>query len=303
MKSTFNLSVLPPHKFHPVKIFILLLPILFISCKSNSFIEKKDLPLEYPYIIQDHPDFSDIEKPYEYFFIRLYNAKYKNPLYIANILQFGIQATEVNDISVSHAAFNFSLNDDFWGLSLNGGNDNLAQETCTDTSTNGYMSNVDPDKAEQITYAIRLSKEEYTNLKNFLDEYIKKSEIRYDPFINFSIAGFSIRRKFFTPRNMQLFGNITYLNEPKKDRQEFDPEYTKNDFVCSTFIAYALNKNVASINQYFNEHNINYRFVNVSDIPEIPGVVKLFNSTWSEYLNSANAFVEENPEFKKYLKQ
>ena len=116
------------------------------------------------------------------------------------------------------------------------------------------------------------------------------------------MAAFSIKRKFLTAKAKRQFGKIEYKKTKDEDRKEFDPHYVVNNFVCSTFIAYALNKNIASVNQWFNEHLVNYRYVNVGDLPNIPGVQKLFFSTWEDYLDTAETFVENNPDFKQYLK-
>ena len=48
-------------------------------------------------------------------------------------------------------------------------------------------------------------------------------------------------------------------------------------------------------------NNIKYEYMNVTDISLIPGMTPLFYSNWDNYLEAANAFVEEYPEFKEYL--
>lgn len=285
---------------HLVCLFIISSLILLLpACKSIP--PNRGISSENPLYIEENFKFEEIEEPYKYIFIRLYNPNYINPLYIANILKFGINLTNIDpETAVSHASINFSLNDNYYGLTQNGGFE-LAQESCSDTSTNGYMEKCDPSNSQQITYAIRVTEDEYNNAKNFIDDYIKNEEIRYKVSINFQMTSFSIKRKFFTPKEKKLFGNIDYASSTKQERLEFDPDYTENNFVCSTFVAYVLTKNVASVNQFFNDNNINYRYVNVGDLQYIPGVVKLFSSTWDYYLSGARRFVRLNPEFAEYL--
>ena len=49
------------------------------------------------------------------------------------------------------------------------------------------------------------------------------------------------------------------------------------------------------------ENNIKYEYLNVADIALIPGIIPLFYSNWDTYLDAAQAFVAEYPEFKEYL--
>ena len=292
----YNFSENPLSKF----IYFIFFSFLLWSCKSTNGLEKQTISPETPYFIEDELNFEEVEEPYRYVFFRLYNPSYTNPLYVANLLKIGIRITEVTDMNASHASINFSLEDNFWGLTLND-NQQLAQESCTDITTNEYMQKCNPDLSEQTTYAMRVSKEEFENLKNSLEEYTSSNEVRYETLRNFKMTAFQIRRKFFTSKEKQLFGNLEYKNDCEKDRLEFDPQYTENNFVCSTFVAYLLNKNVAHVNQYFNEHNINYRYVNVTDLPSIPGMTKLFFSNWTNYTQAAQVFVNQNEEFNEYL--
>ena len=270
-----------------------------LSCKTLKI--NDGVTRETPIVLNENAEFKDVEKPYKYIFIRLYNPDYTDPFYIANLLQIGIYMTNIYpQLVVSHASINFSLEDNFWGLTLTG-RPQFSREACSDISDNKYMNKCDPRDSQQLTYAIKVTEEEYYNAKAFVEEYARQEEIKYNTSINFQFAGFNIKRKFFTPKDHQLFGSIKYDSSTREDRLEFDPSYTENNFVCSTFIAYVLNKNVASVNQYFNEQNINYRYVNVNDIPYIPGIVHLFSSTWDHYLDAVDLFVQKYPEFSAYL--
>ena len=283
----------------------ILVGVLVSSCKTTASITRKsfspEAPVDVDLIVSPDVNFSDGDENSKYIFFRLYNPIYINPLYIANILKGGIGSTRVGNVpEVSHASINFDLEDDFYGLSL-GEEHELKIEECLNTKDNAYMIHCNPDKSEQVTYALKVSQEEYDNAKEFVERYAASTDIKYASGYNFNIALFSIKRKFFTSKEKKKFGNLKYPKNKKTNK--FDPsgEKIENNFVCSTFVAYTLYNNVESVQKYFDEHNIKYDYVNVADISEIPGVTPLFYSNWSSYLDAANAFVEEYPEFAEYL--
>ena len=164
------------------------------------------------------------------------------------------------------------------------------------------MKKCDPEKSEQITYALKVTEEEYEQTKKFVQTYVDRNEIKYATGLNFKIALFCIKRKFFTPKQKQEFGSLIYPNDVKNKKVNLrEDKKIKNDFVCSTFIGYVLYNNVESVSSFFDEHNIKYEYLNVADIGQIPGIVPIFYSNWDNYLEAAHAFVEEYPEFKEYL--
>lgn len=251
------------------------------------------------YSLESELDFSEeIPEPTKYIFIRLYDVHYKNPFYIANLLKFGVKKTEVTDISANHASIGFSLKDEFWGLT-SGGDHQLAIESCTDTKSNKFMKKANPKKSTQITFALKVTEREYNALKMFVEGYAETTEIQYDVWTNFDMASFSMRRKFFTDEEFQQFGTVEYPDKKEDPKTKIDNWETH--FVCSTFIAYTLVVNILRIRDWFLDNEIDYRFVNVTDLAEIPGVVRLFSSPFYEYNIAAEAFVEANPEFEEYL--
>ena len=58
---------------------------------------------------------------------------------------------------------------------------------------------------------------------------------------------------------------------------------------------------VDSVRQFFDENNIKYEYMNVTDLTFIPGLTPLFYSSWDTYGQAVKAFVEQYPEFAKYL--
>lgn len=279
---------------------IIVFCLTIVSCKSNK-IEDSNIP-PVPYLIEDTLTFHEKEEPYKYIFLRLYNPNYENPFYIANLLKSGINFTESTHFELSHASINFTLDDNFYGLTLNGVY-NLERESCNNIANNEYMARCNPFSSEQITFAIRVSEEEYENTKKMVEEYYKKGDVKYHTSDNFLIALFLTKRKYFTRKSRQNLENLNYPRSFLREKKRKDPNYIENDFVCSTFIAYLLSNNVKEIGEWFEEHKVNYNYINVTDLPYIPGVVPLFYSTWDNYEYTTNLFINQYPEFEEYLKK
>ena len=270
----------------------------FVGCKTVPEVDEFGNPIP-KYTLETELKFQDdIPEPTKYIFIRLYDLKYKNPFYIANILKFGVKKTEVSDTIANHAAIGFSLKDEFYGLT-SGGEHQLAIESCTDTKSNKFMKKSNPKKSLQYTYALKVTEREYNAVKMFVEGYASTTEIKYDVWTNFEMASFSLKRKFFTDEENQQFGTVEYPEKKENPKTKIDNWETH--FVCSTFIAYTLAVNILRIRGWFLDNDIDYRFVNVTDLIKIPGVVKLFSSPFYEYNLAAEAFVNENPEFSEYL--
>ena len=176
-------------------IFIFLVAFSFQSCKTTRSLVKDSFepgaPEDAHFILAHDIVFPEIEGTYKYIFFRLYNPSYKNPLYIANILKNGISLTKTEDVpDLSHASMNFTLDDNYYGLTL-GGEYQLAEEECALPQNNKYMKNCDPTKSEQITYALKVSEEEYQKTKDFVTKYVQSTDINYASSLNFKIALFN----------------------------------------------------------------------------------------------------------------
>lgn len=284
----------------------IVLTLSFQSCKTTRSMARETLepnaPEDASFILAHDVVFPEIEGNYKYIFFRLYNPSYKNPLYIANVLKNGLSLTKTEDVpDLSHAAINFTLDDNYYGLTL-GGQYQLAEEECTIPQNNKYMKNCNPEKSEQITYALKVSEEEYEKAKIFVEHYANSTDIKYASSLNFKLALFSIKRKFFTPKDHKQFGTVIYPDKVDNKKVDIDNDNEiQNNFVCSTFIGYVLYNNVESVSNYFDENNIKYEYLNVTDISLIPGMTPLFYSNWDTYIEAAHAFVEEYPEFADYL--
>ena len=289
-------------------ILLLLFALTFQSCKTTRSLVKDAIepnaPEDAHFIVAHDVVFPEVEGDYKYIFFRLYNPAYKNPLYIANVLKNGLSITKTEDVpDLSHASINFTLDDNYYGLTL-GGEYQLAEEECAVPQNNKYMKNCDPEKSEQITYALKVSEEEYENTKNFVEHYANSTQIKYASGLNIKIALFSIKKKFIKQKKHQQFGSIIYPDKADNKKVNIeDDDHLLNNFVCSTFVGYVLYNNVESVSEFFDENNIKYEYLNVTDISLIPGIVPLFYSNWDTYPEAAKAFVEEYPEFAEYLSE
>lgn len=210
-------------------------------------------------------------------FIRLYQPYYDNPLCIENVLSKCIQFVDVNPDYSSHSAIGFSLDDGFYGLTSSNSGHNLYLESCTNSGDNEYMKKCNIYKSVEITYALKVTEEEYKKAKNLVESYYDDTRTCYNINQNVKIAWKAVGRKFFSPKDKQQFGAKPFATS----EQTFCED--KYDFVCSSFIAYVLANSVESVHDFFVEKQIDSNYVMPSDLAYIPGVIKLFKTTWVDY--------------------
>ena len=210
-------------------------------------------------------------------FIRLYQPYYDNPLCIENVLSKCIQFVDVNPDYSSHSAIGFSLDDGFYGLTSSNSGHNLYLESCTNSGDNEYMKKCNIYKSVEITYALKVTEEEYKKAKNLVESYYDDTRTCYNINQNVKIAWKAVDRKFFSPKDKQQFAAKPFATS----EQTFCED--KYDFVCSSFIAYVLANSVESVHDFFVEKQIDSNYVMPSDLAYIPGVIKLFKTTWVDY--------------------
>lgn len=210
-------------------------------------------------------------------FIRLYQPYYDNPLCIENVLSKCIQFVDVNPDYSSHSAIGFSLDDVFYGLTSSNSGHNLYLESCTNSGDNEYMKKCNIYKSVEITYALKVTEEEYKKAKNLVESYYDDTRTCYNINQNVKIAWKAVGRKFFSPKDKQQFAAKPFATS----EQTFCED--KYDFVCSSFVAYVLANSVESVHDFFVEKQIDSNYVMPSDLAYIPGVIKLFKTTWVDY--------------------
>ena len=121
-------------------------------------------------------------------FIRLYQPYYDNPLCIENVLSKCIQFVDVNPDYSSHSAIGFSLDDGFYGLTSSNSGHNLYLESCTNSGDNEYMKKCNIYKSVEITYALKVTEEEYKKAKNLVESYYDDTRTCYNINQNVKIA-------------------------------------------------------------------------------------------------------------------
>jgi hypothetical protein len=277
--------------------FLILLFLIFFSCRTTRTVQifddyKEKVTIEAPELAADDDE--------AYIFFRLYNPCYSSPLNVTNLLKFGISTTNIGELFVSHAAIGFDLNDDFYGVTL-GGKQQLKLEICTDLTNNPYMKKCNPVTSEQWVFAMKVPRYEYDATREMVQYFLDNIKVKYSVMQNFPYTAYNIRRKFFVSKKNQYFGSKKLSKKSYNIYKDLRPKKDPKYFVCSTFIAYVLMHNVSAIRELFIENNINYRYVVPSDFLSFPGVIKLFYSSWEDYLKAAQEFVEENPDFKPYF--
>lgn len=250
------------------------------------------------FCLYENIGFEDSATSEKYIFFRLYEPVYDNPFCVENLLKNCIMMIDTNPVSTSHSAIGFDLNDCFYGLTT-GGEHNLKIESCTETLSNCYMKKCNKFKSIQITYAIKVTDEEYARAKKIVSEFLENPKTRYSVIQNFAIAGYGIKRNMFIPAEKKHFADIPN----KRPEDTFAKDRYK--FVCSTFIAYVLANSVDSIKEFFIEKGIDSNYVLPSDLEYLPGAIKLFRSTWVDYNVAAKAYCSAysvlTPFYKDYL--
>ena len=237
-----------------------------------------------------------------FIFIRLYDPVYKNPFYAASFLKAGISSTEVSPLKLSHASMNLSLEDNFYALTNAKERYDFKFEKCTDITTNGYMNKCNPDKSSQTTYAIAVSEEEYEKAKKILNLLMDRDvDTKYIAWQAIQMSGCAIRRKFFTNYEDRSLDYFTTPGGYETCDIDFESKQITRKFICSNLVAFVLQMSVYEIQDYFLENHINYKYIAITDLAVLPGVHKLFSSSWTDYNQAAEKFVSENPEFEAYF--
>lgn len=274
-------------KFKTLSFVITLFYFIFATgCRSTSVETEEIVEVSKELVIDSEDDvfriyddstLAEDKSEGKYIFIRLYQPFYDNPFCVENVLNNCIKFVDVSTEFASHSAIAFSLDDNFYGLTSSNKNHNLEIESCTYAGDNEYMHKCNPYKSVEITYALKVTEEEYNNLKAVVEGYYKNPATRYDISQNFKIAQRSMGRKFFWSDKEKKFAGH------KDSHPEATFELGRFDFVCSSFIAYILANSVQSIHDYFVENEIDSNYVVPSDLPYIPGMKKLFKTTWVDY--------------------
>lgn len=233
----------------------------------------------------------------KYIFIRLYDPKYVkfNP---STILKNGISFTNTNLLMCTHAAINFSLQDNFHGLAFNDKDDPnyLKLEECTNLKSNKNMLRCDPDKSLFYVYALPVTKIEYSSAKKTVDEVLVNNDAIYtlSSLLRFVLP--SIKRKLTDKR----LDNSTNKHDAISYNSTEELSTKTNKFCCSTFVAAVLYKNVAKFKKFCDSNKLKTEDFTPSNLSIIPSIVKLFEGKYKDYNKLKDKFIKLNPEFNQY---
>lgn len=284
-------------------LFLPALLLLFASCQSTKFVDNRTQIMADGLEINASDDafklyaadFSAEEDGDgdKFLFMRLYLPNYDNKASSVNILKHLITCVDPNPEEASHSSIGFSLDDDFYGLTLYSTSD-LKRESCVNPKTNLYMKLCNPYTSTQTTLAIKVTEEEFDAVQKMIEKDFAEQKVKYWPSKNLTVGIDSIKRKKL-PRSQSKLGGRDlkkgYIASDKKEKH----------FVCSTYLAYVFQVCIKRVDDYFKARNIGYDKIAPTDLFYIPGFKVLFTSTWIDYKIAAAEFVRSDPAFAQYL--
>ena len=236
----------------------------------------------------------------DYIFFRLYNSFYKPvqlvvraPLKIAiNTL---IKAGKETGIHYTHAAINYTLNDNFIGLSNDGEYKVKHEEIDNPKPENStFIKNVFPSQSIYTVIAIPVTAEEYNKIKLNLTIAINDKNIKYNTLYLFSILKAHLtNNKVISSEDTNIWKNLTTEN-----KSIFSNEH---EFVCSTFVAYILLKCSKRFETFFKKRDILTKYFTPSDLTRLPTAKLLYTGKWSNYKDDTRKYIARNGKFSKYL--
>lgn len=156
------------------------------------------------------------------------------------------------------------------------------------------MQKCNIEKSWQTTYALKVTKEEFDTALKITEQYANDSQIRYAVKKTVKIAGYELKRRFFTAKEKRNIKTLEMKNSPPVN------DHDEKEFHCASFVVYILINSVEDVRDFFETRGLNYTQMTPSDLTQIPGVQKLFSSTWIDYNKTMEQFINE--EADKYIK-
>lgn len=255
-----------------------------------------------------------------YAFIRLYASTFTEKLTFDKILgqsiDFFSEDLEKGE-SYSHAAMNYRLTDNFFGLNWEFGEKNdVKVET---------VHNKKPTESEDFpnnkfsVYAIPLSEKEHEKLRVNLESFKGSNQFNYQ-WLDLALAAFHLTKNKLVNKVHSLFNDEDDYKQTSEASKVITSDeiiidgkkltaaekklliYTKKGLVCSTFVVYVLSQVSPDFNTYFKESKKFIQEFSPNTLTTLPGVKLLFKGKWKDYERIAKSFVVKNPEFAKFLK-
>lgn len=232
----------------------------------------------------------DKQEQHYYCFIRLYQTEYKKMLTPGNILATvnkAISDPGKNKKKYTHAALNYQLNDNFVGLNMGGGQEDIRVETLRTMAT-ATDHPQDRENSRFDMFYLKLKKEEYESLKKNLVKIKYSNTIAYD-----------FKTLLFMSKDLILDKIKNKLRLSKEDAEDLSTNQIS--LVCSTFVAWVLSKVSDKYAKYFQMQDKDLYRVTPNDLTYMPGMKYMYGGKWKEYSTLTRKYVTEHPEFKDYL--
>ncbi len=282
--------------------FAALFCVLFASCRTTKFVDERTQIMadgleinasDNAFKIYDAGLKKEDGDDGQFLFLRVYLPNYDNESSSVNVLKKLITYVDPNPEEASHSSIGFSLDDDFYGLTLYSTSD-LKKESCLAPESNQYMKLCNPYTSTQTTLALKVTDEEFKKVKDMVEKDFAEQKVKYWVVKNLTVGFDSVKRKKLPWSKARLGGRDLkkgYIKSSKKQKH----------FVCSTYLAYVLQSCIKKVDDFFKERNVAYDTVSPTDLYYIPGIKVLFTSTWVDYKIAAQEFVRAAPLFSKYL--
>lgn len=244
--------------------------------------------------------FEKTDEATEYVFCRLYDVVYKPSWIAMTLLKYQIYLLKAakNGHRYAHASINYSLRDNFVGLTF-GGKTQAKEESCVNTGTNRYMDMCDPAKSKFSIVAIPVTMAEYNRIRAAINNAKGNSELKYDTLQIYGVPFYAIRGK----ASLESINSIS-LTEKRSTESESAPTasevFESHKFVCSSFCFYILSRCSNRIKHYLHEKKISVRGLPPNAITEIPTSKIVASGYWNEYDKRIKELLKRRPEFEKY---
>lgn len=247
----------------------------------------------------------------KYCFIRCYQSYYKSTEYLQLIFKQAIKRItpkiyrhkELNDIYFTHAAISIGLSDKFIGLNPNLKGKNVRVECLSNPLEKDDAKTKDYDKSVYYVLAYKLTDLEYELLTNILTDAVNNQNFIYD-FGNLFKIAFQ-RAKEEIGRFFNFFKKDENKTKNKSNTVPSDGLFLENTYanmlVCSSFVAYLLNKVSKDFQSYLKNNKSSILYFSPNDIANIPGTFVLFGGKWKDYNKDLIQFLKSPSNHKEFF--
>ena len=254
----------------------------------------------------------------KWIFVRLYDSRYNISLNSigGGLISFGQKVTQSKywKIFTNHAAINYKLTDNFFGLSVHNGDAGLKIERCQNLDDDDFQyinkKDFNYHKSKYYVFGFKCKPEEYETMKKKINNAYKNKTVMFDVgFAGGTMSLVSIGTKIKQLLHVDKILGISILGIiHKSDSVLNDNDYKRKNGqvnkICSTFVGGILISSIDYLKSHFEKkENFNKSiFISPSDIACFPKARRLFSGTFDTYNKDMMKFVKKHPDFEEYLK-